>query len=813
MKGRLEWLAIIALAMLACGIVFHEAPRREPLPSGQAVVGAREIERSAEEGARAFGLELQSWKRYFGTRWNSDMELAFGQRLVEERWRLRHTGSYILYFFGPDQERCDVEMDLAGNVVSFERRSSYRVFGPLQGSSEEASAARDVALREFRNHWHRLNRPDAGEKLGFRLTADAVLEKDGYAFEWTSQPDTNGNLLWKLNFLIRQGQVIRYRLVPQPLDPLQVAERERTQPLQLLLLSTLLLGLTAVVAAPILTMLNLYRGRLPWSFVVRTAAMLGVLLALELLLGDWYEALHVVLHMEIADLVLFVLRSILVLGLVISIISAGRALRVSSDFRRWLGLEDFLRLKWNKASVTRSLVVAILVASIWLGISYAGLILVPSGMTDGIAWQAAMLRFPPIGGVFSSRSLSILLVVLFVFPLIKANLKSRKAQALLAVLLAAMASVFAPISDYPLALLLAEALLHGLLLVYAYHRFGVLASALGAILAPSIGRALIYLERGDAGLQVWGLIVLMVVVLFCIVRMVLDTRNPDWEREQRLSEREFEALRRERERRVVTRRERLLGEFALAEQAQQRMLPSKAPPVPGLSVSAVCLPAQQVAGDLFDYLQLADGRWGFCVADVSGKGVSAALYMTMVKGLLNSVRSTETDLPQMMISLNEHIYRNTGRRDFVTMILAAFDPRIRKLEVLRSGHPPMLLVSANKELRFLEPAGMGLGLVPSSLFSRKLSTETIDIRLGDVVVLYSDGVTEAMNLRREEFGEQRLAALVQSSVSKSTDAILQSILGGIREFQAGAPVHDDITLVVLKATDTGLTVTTMATAG
>lgn len=799
MKKRLEWLALFLLAVFACGIAVREAPEREPFPPGQAIPGAASVEKQAEDGALAFGWDLRSWRRFIQTRRNGNLRVTFEQNLVESRWQLRNPAGYVVRFFGQGGERCMVEVDLRGSVVALDCRNGSPSTETFSGTPSHADGAREAAMRAYASLWGRGGFPGVETDFGFRLTTDAALEPEGYAFEWTSQPDNSGKLAWKLSFLVREGNVAGYQLSPLPLEPLVALERERNRSFELMLLVLLIAGLVAICAAPVVMILNLYRGRLPGSFVMRAAALLAFLLALDFAVGERYSTIQLALRGEIADVVRAVIGSIVGSAVALAVMAAGRATRVSTDFRRWLGLEDFLRLRWNKASVTRSFMAGSLVSMLWLGIPYAVLAFSVSGLAEGLSRQATVLRFPPIGGIYTGRSLAILAVVLFIFPLIKARVKNRRMQAVLALGAGAMGSAYTPLVEYPFPLLALEALLHGFLLVYAYHRHGVLAALLGVILAAPLGRAFVFFERGEMEPQAWGLGMLVAAGLFFGVCLLLDLRNPNREEEQRLSEEEFEALKRESERRVVTRRERLLGEFALAEQAQRRMLPSHPPSIPGLEVAAVCRPAQQVGGDLFDYLRLSDARWAFCVADVSGKGVSAALYMTMVKGLLSSVQRARADLPEIVSTLNRHIHRCTGRRDFVTMMLAAIDPSARKLEVLRAGHPPLLHVSADGQTRFADPPGMGLGMVVGEIFRKRLGTATIRLQPGDVAVLYSDGVTEAMNRQREEFGEQRLARMVRDAVAESAEEILQRVQRGIHDFQEGAPVHDDITLMVLKA--------------
>jgi|GEM_PF-977294 len=799
MKLRLEWLLSVVLAIVACVLVVMQAPQREPYPDTKLAPAGSSIEKQAEAAARFFGVELESWRYVARTRSNTDLRLAFENDLVDPRWQLRDSFSYVAQFFGPGRDRCVVELDLHGRVVSFDNRASREPAEAMVGGPSLAAEARLIAMTAYERIWSSPYFSGERDDYGFRLTADAVLERDGYAFEWTSGPDRAGMLTWKLRFLVRDGSIVHFQISPMELEPLRAVNRARDQQYQLAFLLALIVGLVAVISAVVIMLLNLMRGRLPWRFVIRSAVLLSIFIVLDFAMGERYNRLLIALRGDYPEIVLLLTGAIIGPAAALAVMAAGRATRVATDFRRWLGMEDFLQLKWNKASVTSSFIAAFLTACVWLGISYAILAVSLDSLAESLTLASTVLDVPPIAGIYSLRTLAILLIVLFGFPVIKAHVRNRRLQALVAVLAATTGCVLVSLIEYPIGSLLLEALAHGLLLVYVYHRHGVLSAALGAIAAPVLGRAFVFFERGEFEPQAWGLGVLVLSGVALGVCTLLYLRNPSREEELRLSQEEFETLKRESERHLVSRREALQGEFALAEQAQRRMLPDHPPRVPGLEIASVCLPAQQVGGDMFDYLMLPDGRWLFCVADVSGKGVSASLYMTMLKGLLKSVCQVRSDLCDIASTLNQHLYRITGRQSFVTVVLAAFDSATSQLEILRAGHPPALHASASGSASFIDSQGMGLGMVSNALFSKKLNTVRLHLAPGDVVVLYSDGVTEAMNRQREEYGPERLEQLIKQEGRGNVVDILERVLAGLRIFQDGAAVHDDVTLMVLRA--------------
>ncbi len=251
--------------------------------------------------------------------------------------------------------------------------------------------------------------------------------------------------------------------------------------------------------------------------------------------------------------------------------------------------------------------------------------------------------------------------------------------------------------------------------------------------------------------------------------------------------------------RLRSEREHLLSEFALAREAQQGMLPAAAPDLPGYSLEARCVPAREVGGDLFDYLDLPGGKIGLCVADVSGKGVPAALYMTLTKGMLAAEEDLGSGSRELASSLNAEFYAAGRRRTFVTMVFAALDPATGEVELVRAGHNPALLWrAATGECRYLKPRGIGLGLTGGRLFEDSLESLTLTLAPGDILLLYSDGLTEAMNPAREQFGEQRLSEALARHARLDAAELTGGLFDEVHAFAAGAPMHDDLTVLALK---------------
>ncbi|MEO8659279.1 MAG: SpoIIE family protein phosphatase [Bryobacteraceae bacterium] len=239
-------------------------------------------------------------------------------------------------------------------------------------------------------------------------------------------------------------------------------------------------------------------------------------------------------------------------------------------------------------------------------------------------------------------------------------------------------------------------------------------------------------------------------------------------------------------------REGLRRELEIARDVQQRLFPKKPPQVEGLDLAGACLPAQSVGGDYFDFLVGPNGELGLAVGDVSGKGVPAALLMAGLQASLRGLSAAGLqDLGDLLTKLNRLIYDLTPTSRFATFWYGLYDPASGRLRLASAGHNPALLLRRSGELEWLTTGGIGLGLSSRSTYCQS----EVVLAPGDRLILYTDGVTEAMNETYEEFGDQRLVAAVRSAPVAGAGAMLAHIMSEVRAFAGATPQHDDITVV------------------
>ena len=244
-------------------------------------------------------------------------------------------------------------------------------------------------------------------------------------------------------------------------------------------------------------------------------------------------------------------------------------------------------------------------------------------------------------------------------------------------------------------------------------------------------------------------------------------------------------------------KERFKEELSLARKIQQGLLPKENPVVPGLDIAGISIPATTVGGDYFDFIQLGPQKILVVVADVSGKGMSAALYMSKVQGMVQLAAHMYDSPKDMLINVNRRIFDGIERRSFITMILALFDLEKKSVRICRAGHNKAL-ISSNGQLQYLDAPGIGLGLERGPVFESELREVVRPLTPDGLFLFYTDGLTEAMNVQGVQFGEESVSQLVKDKRGLSAPALQHTILTAVEEFRGEAERHDDLTMVVVK---------------
>jgi len=240
------------------------------------------------------------------------------------------------------------------------------------------------------------------------------------------------------------------------------------------------------------------------------------------------------------------------------------------------------------------------------------------------------------------------------------------------------------------------------------------------------------------------------------------------------------------------------AELTFALEVQQALFPKHFPVDGGLEFSAVCVPARGIGGDYYDVLQRSGGRLAFAIADISGKGISAAILMSNVHAVLRTLYDAGHPAGELCSQLNRQLHRVTDGAQFATAFFAEWSVRDRSLTYVNAGHPaPILLGSRSGEQ--LDAGGPPLGLFPGTDFE----VGRIVLQPGDMMALYSDGITEAGESSEREFGEARLEAVLRQHPGEPLDKIRQYVLEAVRDW-SGEELEDDMTLLLIRAARAGV---------
>ncbi len=241
----------------------------------------------------------------------------------------------------------------------------------------------------------------------------------------------------------------------------------------------------------------------------------------------------------------------------------------------------------------------------------------------------------------------------------------------------------------------------------------------------------------------------------------------------------------------------LESELELSQVVQRGLLPQEAPSIPGLAVAAFSRPAQIVSGDYFDFVSFKDGGHGIVMADVSGHGVSAGMLMSSLQTAFHTLVPA-ADSPLDVLERINHLYAHNIRvTSFVTVFFGKLDPATRTFTYGSAGHNSAYLHrAATDEEVLLHPTGPAIGLMEGF----NVRSEQVQLNPGDTIALYTDGVTEAMNDRREQFGLDRLAQVIRANHNLAPEQIVEKVLLELNTFTGGGALADDVTLVVGRAT-------------
>ena len=252
-------------------------------------------------------------------------------------------------------------------------------------------------------------------------------------------------------------------------------------------------------------------------------------------------------------------------------------------------------------------------------------------------------------------------------------------------------------------------------------------------------------------------------------------------------------------RQALEEKRRLDQDLELAQRIQEGLLPRELPEVENLSLHAFYLAAQDVGGDYYDVLKLDEHRVGLAMADVSGKGIGGALMTTICRSLLRAHAGQHQDPATVVREVNQTMTSDIYEDMFVTMLYMVYDTRTRELSMARAGHDPAFILQPDEDqVQTMESSGLAIGLVEGSLFGEVIETVSVILKPGSTVLVYTDGITEAMNSEGQEWGKEPLARALVENGRQPPDVICQHIRERVLRFVGETPQSDDMTLLIMK---------------
>jgi serine phosphatase RsbU (regulator of sigma subunit) len=250
-------------------------------------------------------------------------------------------------------------------------------------------------------------------------------------------------------------------------------------------------------------------------------------------------------------------------------------------------------------------------------------------------------------------------------------------------------------------------------------------------------------------------------------------------------------------------REHMAKELEIAWNVQKSLLPGKNPDIPGFDITGMCKPAREVGGDYYDFIPVGTNKLAVIIGDVSGKGIPASFYMTLTKGFIQSHMRAITSPKEVLIKVNELMYHTIDKRSFVTMFIVVLDWKFKRVVCARAGHNPIIHYSGkNGKIIMIKPDGMALGLRETTVFSESIREYELQLEDNDWLILYTDGLTEAVDTKSNAFGEKRLTQSVRENSHKSAESMVETIFNGVQTFTDGCDQYDDMTMIAVKTIPT-----------
>ncbi len=791
MKNRLWLFSVLILGSVGYGLLWYLFPRFDNSTKIHLQLDRAQSIAQAAEFLTQNGYDVSGWDAGISTE-DDEETIAYLQAhsLAETEAKILAPLRFKIKF-SQNNRPLNVFLAPSGQVIGFKKVGTR----PPKEVASTSSFSKAEAQRSF-------NEILGDTALGFQFISESEPEKGSKKFSWKHTSSEDPALTIRAEAIYTGNKLTEFDLKPNIPDAYKLPRTKSTAALDSLAITILVL---IFITACVFYFLNLNRKAIDHR---ASLVFFGIIFFITLIVNFLTNVSQDIgvndgggppispfIRQGIASLTVaaFSLGFALFMGLAWS---SGEAYHAKNKAGRFAVMTSFLRGNWYSKRFAESLLAGFFGGGITVVIPFLTAFLLPLSslphlLTDANNAYNSVSPFwtVALGSIVQGNFFFLTLLFSFLFPVLRVYLKSRWVFALVIVFLGILFLTDSNTltSKYSLVLkfVIAAVILNIFFLLYLkFDYFSVLAANAAATLSL---KALSLYHQPSPFVHSTGVKALVALGLGLLVSLVLTQLAPDKE----IVERELPNSDEDQDERA-----RLLAEFGVARKAQEKLLPSEAPFIPGFDIAALCRPARECAGDLYDFLELQDGKLGIVVADVSGKGVPAALYMTLTKGLLTSISETRSDPGEILREVNKHLYEVCKRKSFVTLALGVLDPETKTMTYARAGHNPSLWRNATKH-KWLKPSGIGLGLNSGKTFDRLLKVETLQLATNDILVFYSDGITEAMNKEQEEYGEDRLLTATKTTDGLSATETMNAIMLDVGNFLGEIHPQDDQTLMVV----------------
>ncbi len=803
MKTR-GWLALILFSLIGYSATFLIFPKVMPAARWNHNVDYKSAIAIAQNAARDFGVTDINWEN-IGSGLNlADVSAEYSRR--RELYLATEPNGLGQGYFTPvdvtvklidfkTRRKITVVLNSNGKLLEFENstREEQKKEEESQKKQPETVSESDTQLAEstIKNLW--------GDKaLASAKLSDSSVTRQGARFVWKSE-DPRMRLLAKA--LVSDGKIRQVSLEHEFTSQFEKEFNSKRS-----MLNKVLSNAEGVFIWPpvFLIAIFFFIGVALKRIQHKQALIFTAIVFVLVTAFNWLQGVTVALDegtqagggywvVKFFSWLFFLVGMLFIAGSLYFVWAAGQSLEIRIPNRRSISLELILKGKLLTKPVARAIAIGLLSGGIVIAIP---LLLNASGLFSGMELDSNELEdafvspFPAMSLTLNGLQYLAFVIFGFLVPLLLVYVKRTgvaKALIFLVVSLGLLGASFVYISATGL---IAATLLISLVLTVIYFQSDLLAVVVSLSAAQAAFGAAALMAQPAASLKSAAWRVMAILAAGVIVSLVGVWKLREVSDDETAVPLQLLETRDERE--------RLKAEFSVAQRAQQQMLPDAPPQLPGFEISAICQPSREVGGDLYDFLPLPDGKVGIVVADVSGKGVPASLYMTLTKGLLESVSETTSDPGEILREVNRHLYEVCRRKMFVTLFLGVIDPVTKRLIYARAGHNPTVFRRPSEGTKLLSAGGIGLGLNSGKIFDQALKVETVQLASNDTLFFYSDGITEAMNPRNEEYGEERLMSLAERLDAAGANEARDSVLGDVKVFLGLNQPQDDQTLVVVK---------------